>query len=67
MTLSTAFGARGQCCEGCIDVFAVALGAQALQLFDLRGVHRLLVDLQHIGRVLVGEALGVDADHRLLA
>ena len=50
-----------------LHVAVIALGAQALQLFDLRGAHGGVVDLQHARSSLRPSAVAVDADDRLLA
>ena len=60
-------GRLGQRVERPAYVVVVALGAEPLELGDLLAVDLVVVDLEHVERVLVGEPVGVDADHLLVA
>src|SRR5690606_11177433 len=45
----------------------VAFGAEALQLGDLPGTHRRVVDLEDVDVLVLVQAVLVDPDHRLTA
>ena len=57
---------RLNCCQGCSAALRVTRLAQCVEPSDLRCPHRLVVDLQDIGRRTFGRGKAVDADdHRL--
>ena len=57
----------GELCKITLCFTLVALGPEALQLFDLGSAHGGIVDLQDVDLGITCDLVFVDADHRLLA
>ena len=60
-------GSVGQGVQGCFNCLIIAFGAQTFQLGDLLAADFGVIDLQHIHRAVIGDAVFVHTDQCLAA